>query len=101
MVKESGLDRFKKKWNLRSNMQVLIIIIVFSITGSLSVFIGRPILKYFEVRPDTMNAFLYWTLRIGIIFPVYQVMLLLVGAVFGQFNFFWNFQKKFFGRFMG
>ena len=27
-------------------------------------------------------------------FPIYQLTLPLVGWVFGQFNFFWNFEKK-------
>jgi hypothetical protein len=28
------------------------------------------------------------------IFPIYQILLVLIGAIFGQFNFFWAFEKK-------
>ena len=27
-------------------------------------------------------------------FPTYQVLIVVVGALFGQFEFFWNFEKK-------
>lgn len=101
MSEMSWVDRLKQKWGLKSNMQVFLVLVVFSITGSLAVFIRKPILKYFEIEQENMNAVLYWTLRIGLIFPIYQVMLLIVGAVFGQFQFFWNFQKKLFGRIIG
>ena len=31
---------------------------------------------------------------------VYNLLLLIVGFVFGQFRFFWEFEKKFFSRFL-
>ncbi|MGA0828911.1 MAG: DUF6787 family protein, partial [Flavobacteriaceae bacterium] len=37
---------------------------------------------------------IYWPLRIGLIFPLYQLLLVFFGALFGQFRFFWNFEKK-------
>ncbi|MEC7619844.1 MAG: DUF6787 family protein, partial [Bacteroidota bacterium] len=33
-------------------------------------------------------------LRILIIFPIYQILLILVAIVFFQFKFFWEFEKK-------
>ncbi|MEL0308655.1 MAG: DUF6787 family protein, partial [Flavobacteriaceae bacterium] len=36
----------------------------------------------------------YWPLRIILIFPLYQVLLVLFGWIFGQFKFFWAFEKK-------
>jgi hypothetical protein len=37
----------------------------------------------------------YWPLRIALIFPIYQITLPITGFIFGQFKFFWNFEKKF------
>jgi hypothetical protein len=34
-----------------------------------------------------------------LIFPLYQVLLVLIGALFGQFSFFWGFEKKMLRRF--
>jgi hypothetical protein len=36
-----------------------------------------------------------------LILPVYNVFLLFYGFVFGQFKFFWEFEKKFFKRIFG
>jgi hypothetical protein len=33
-----------------------------------------------------------------LILPVYNVFLLLYGSLFGQFRFFWEFEKRFFNR---
>ena len=91
-------SRFKEKWQITSNFQVVIICIVFSITGSLAVWVAKPMLGALHIQPDTLNPWLYWPLRIFIILPCYQVLLIIVGTVFGQFRFFWAFEKKTVGR---
>ena len=42
-------ERLKAKWNINSNVQLIIIFIVFAITGSLSLQITKPILIYIGV----------------------------------------------------
>ncbi|NOU59356.1 DUF6787 family protein [Marinifilum caeruleilacunae] len=91
-------EKLKKRWEIDSNLQLVIILIVFSITGSLSVLVRNPIFEYFSIDSDT-NLFLRIILSILIITPTYQVLLLLVGSLFGQFRFFWNFEKKMLSRF--
>ncbi|MGB1448365.1 MAG: DUF6787 family protein [Flavobacteriaceae bacterium] len=92
-------DRLKTKWNIRSNRQLWIIFIVFGITGSSSVKVGGPVLEWLGVVPDYFAEFplgmvVYWILRVLIIFPIYQLLLLFFGALFFQFPFFWEFEKK-------
>jgi hypothetical protein len=91
-------EKLKKRWEIDSNLQLIIILIVFSITGSLSVLVRNPIFEYFSIDSDT-NLFLRIILSILIITPTYQVLLLIVGTIFGQFRFFWNFEKKMLSRF--
>ena len=98
--KPSFIERLKVKWGITSTFQVIIILVVFSVNGSLALKLARPVLEFFSVSKEAMSPILYWTLRILIIFPIYQVLLLVVGTLFGQFRFFWNFQKKTFGRFI-
>ena len=87
------MKRLKKKWGIESNIQLITIFVVFAITGSLSVLIGDPILEFFI--PNIIdNSIIYIILRLILIFPIYQVLILLVGWLFGQFQFFWNFEKK-------
>ena len=92
-------SQLKKKWGVSSNFQLIIIFIVFGITGSLSVRLGEPLLNLIKLVPEKFEAIpfgkiIYWTIRIIVIFPLYQVILILVGAVFFQFRFFWNFEKR-------
>ncbi len=92
------IERLKAKWKIESNFQVIMILIVFAITGSLAVKVTGPVLEFFNVSKENFSSFWYWTLRILLIFPIYQVLLMVVGALLGQFTFFWNFQKKTIGR---
>lgn len=89
----SYLERLKTKWNITSNAQLVVVFIVFAITGSASVWVAKPVLKLIGIH-DNLNPWVRIPLRIILILPVYQVMLLLVGALFGQFHFFLALQKK-------
>ena len=84
----------KEKWNLKSNFQLVIILIVFAITGSASLYISKPLMEFLSISSENMDIYLYWILRFIIVTVVYQFVLLLVAFVFGQFNWFWNFEKK-------
>ena len=84
----------KDKWNLKSNFQLVIILIVFAITGSGSLYISKPLMEFLSISTENMDIYLYWILRFIIVTVVYQFVLLLVAFVFGQFNWFWNFEKK-------
>jgi|TARA_B100000780_G_scaffold245173_1_gene189107 hypothetical protein len=87
-------ENLKEKWNIKSNFSLIIILIVFAITGSGSLLVAEPILSYFNFNENTINPYIYFPLRIILIFPIYQVLILIVGTVFGHFNFFWQFEKK-------
>ena len=88
------MNKLKERWGVSSNLQLVIVFIVFSITGSLSVFLTKPILGVIGINKETLNLFLYYLLKILILFPIYQILLVIVGSIFGQRVFFWNFEKK-------
>ena len=87
------MKRLKEKWGITSNFQFIIILIVFSVTGSLAVWIAKPILELVGLDKSAVNPCIFWPIRIAIIFPIYQVMIVVIGALFGQFKFFWAFEK--------
>ncbi len=92
----SWIERLKEKWGLKSMWQVVIVLIVFSCTGFTVLFIKEPVVNFLTGGEKTgWFTFLYWLL----IFPVYNVILLFYGFVFGQFEFFWNYEKKMINRF--
>ena len=77
-----------------------IVFIVFGISGTVSVFVSNPILNYLNYDEYIKSSFVKFILNILIIFPIYQIILIFVGTLFGQFNYFWTFQKKFFNKFL-
>lgn len=85
---------FKERWNIKSNWQLCIIIVVFAITGSTSAYLSKPILAYFGIIKGSVSNWIYYPLYIILIFPVYQILLVSFGFLFGQFKFFWAFEKK-------
>ena len=91
-------EKIKKRFNVKSNWQFLCIMVVFSITGFIAVLIVSPLLSLINLNKETTSAFIYWPLRILIIFPAYQILLIIIGTLFGQFNFFWKFEKKMLSR---
>ena len=93
------MNRLKEKWGINSNFQIIVILLVFSITGSIAVTIAKPVLNLLGLNKETISPFIFWPIRIFIIFPIYQVLIVIVGALFGQFKFFWSFEKKMLVRF--
>ena len=81
-------EKLKKRWGLNSNTQIVIIFIVFGITGSGSLYISNPIMDYLSISSDNI------ILRIIIVTFIYQFILLIIAFIFGQFKWFWNFFYK-------
>jgi len=77
-------------------MQVMIILLVFACTGFTVLFIKKPVLQFFFPTGEKplWATISYWIL----IFPAYNVILLFYGFIFGQFKFFWDFEKRFISR---
>ena len=92
------MKKLKDKWGISSNFQFIIILIVFSITGSLSLYVTKPLLNLIGINKEAISIWLFYPLKIVIVFPTYQVLILIIGFIFGQFNFFWAFEKKMLAR---
>ncbi len=88
---------FKKlanKWPVAQRWEMIAIFIVFAITGSISGKLAGPFTEFIGLQQGTVSGWIFWTIRILLIFPIYQVLLVFFGWLFGQFQFFWNFEKK-------
>jgi hypothetical protein len=93
----SFIDRLKKRWNLSSTSQVFVVLLVFALTGSSVVALRRWLVANFEWAHSSWFTYSYYWL----ILPFYNLMLLGWGFIFGQFRFFWEFEKRFFSRIVG
>ncbi len=93
----SIMDRLKARWNLKSGWQVLVVLIVFSCTGMSILYVKAPLfglLGLGESEASWLGSIVGWV----ILLLVYQVILLIYAVIFGQFSFFWEFEKRSFGR---
>ena len=96
MSQPSWIQKLMHRWKLGSGFQVIIVLVVFACTGFTVLFIKKPILHFLAgEQGDTVTASVIYYL---LILPLYNVILLAYGFLFGQFNFFWEFEKRFFNR---
>jgi hypothetical protein len=87
------MENLKKRWGIENNFQLAIVFIVFAITGSASAWLSKPFCFWLGITKSDLG-FWFTPVRLLLIFPLYQVLLVLIGFVFGQFKFFWAFEKK-------
>ncbi|MBT0608937.1 DUF6787 family protein [Aequorivita echinoideorum] len=86
------MKKLKQRWNVSSNWQFFVILLVFAVTGSSSAKLAEPLTEAFAIKKE-MGWYIYWPFRILVILPIYQILLVFFGWLFGEFNFFWNFEK--------
>jgi formyltetrahydrofolate-dependent phosphoribosylglycinamide formyltransferase len=86
------LNKLQQKWNV-SSIQLLLILCTFAVTGTTTAVISRYITGWVGFNEST---FWLWKLLLRIFMLVfgYQFILLIVAFFFGQFPFFWNYEKK-------
>ena len=87
------MKKLKQRWNITSNWQFTVIFVVFAVTGSTAAKFAGPLTEAIGLTKDH-GWYVYWPVRIVIIFPIYQVLLVFFGWLFGEPEFFWNFEKK-------
>ena len=85
------MDRIKKIFKVTSTYQLVIVFVVFGITGSLSLVISEYISIFLHLDNIIMS--------IISILIVYQVLLIIIGTLFGEFDYFWEMEKKIISRF--
>ncbi len=83
----------KQHWGIQSNLQFAIVFIVFAITGSASAWVSKPFCFWLGILKEDLD-FWFTPVRLLLIFPIYQVLLVVTGFLFGQYKFFWAFEKR-------
>ena len=83
----------------KSLIHLIKIFLIFGLAGSLSLYLSELIYNYINLK-DFVNIYII-KLFIKIIFLIiiYQITLLSIAKIFGEFKYFFKFFKKFFNRF--
>lgn len=92
------VGKLQKRWGVSAS-QVFIILIVFACTGTTVMLLKKPIVAFFV--GDGEKSILFSIIYYILILPVYNIILLIYGFIFGQFKFFWNFEKRMLKRMIG
>jgi formyltetrahydrofolate-dependent phosphoribosylglycinamide formyltransferase len=82
--------KLQQKWKVDST-NLALILCTFAVTGSLTAWISRQITAWLQVDKYGLA---WWALKLGVLLIGYQVLILVIGFCFGQFRFFWNYEKK-------
>ncbi|MEO6071461.1 MAG: phosphoribosylglycinamide formyltransferase [Chitinophagaceae bacterium] len=86
------LQGLQKRWKVNGR-QALIILCVFAVTGTATAYLSKVITGW--VGFDDTTFWLWkFLLRVGMLLFGYQLLLLFTAFVFGQFSFFWQYEKK-------
>ncbi len=83
----------QKRWGLESTGQTMAVLLVFSLAGFSILPARRWVFEHLGIGAETpiWIKMLTWLL---VVFPAYQIFLLLYGALFGQLAFFWEKEKR-------
>ena len=92
------LQKIINKFHAKSFKHLIIIFLVFALSGSASLLMSSSILNVINLK-ELINFYpLYLLVRIIFLIPIYQLVLIIIATLFGEFRYFWNFEKKFFKR---
>ncbi|MBC8343712.1 MAG: diacylglyceryl transferase [Bacteroidetes bacterium] len=92
------MNKLKERWGIKGTFHVIIILLVFAATGMSTLKVEGMISQWLKLsdHPTFINRFLVF---VFLTLPIYNILLLIIGTLFGQFSFFWNFEKRFFSSF--
>lgn len=82
--KTSFLQRMRRKWNVKNEWQVIVILVIFALGGSLCGFLGKKFLGLLDIENGLSKTILY-LLIVTVLWPF---CVLVISIPFGQFSFF-------------
>ena len=88
------MQKIRDFFKVNSNYQLFMVNLVFAVTGSPALYLADIILINISFIENTSSKALYWSVRIFLVIPLYQVLLIFVATLFGEFKYFWNIEKK-------
>jgi hypothetical protein len=88
------MKKLKERWGITTIYQLLLIIIVFAINGSLSARISSYLMELIGISVENTHWFIYYLILLVLVLPIYPFLLMGFGYLFGQSKFFFPFGKR-------
>lgn len=92
MSAPTWVTKLKKKWNITSTKDFILIMIVFSLSGMAIGFERKIVFHFFGI--DNQPLWVKTLVYIPMIVPIYQINLLVFGFLLGKFKFFLEKEKR-------
>ena len=89
----------KRILKVDTNLQFVVVFIVFSITGLGAIYVARPCMELVGIQREDMHGLVFWPIRILFMTISYQIMLVIFGTLLGQRAYFWRVEKRMLRRF--
>ena len=90
------IKKLEEVFKARSKTHLLLIFLIFGISGSASIFVSEIVLGVLNLEKFNVPRLIYWPLRIIILFVCYQIILLFVSACFGEYKHFSRYTQRIF-----
>ena len=91
---------FKIRWQIENDWDFWMIMLTFSFAGSSLILIRKVLFPILNI-PHHLPVWEFLLYYIPVAFILYQISLLIFGALLGQFKFFWEWEKKMVCRLIG
>lgn len=88
------MNKLKKRWGIKSNIQIGLIILIFALNGSVSAMLNRFLLDVLNITVDNLPNFIYYITYFIFLTILYFSLLAITSRLFGQSKFFREFAKR-------
>lgn len=88
------MKKLKERWGITTIYQLILIIVVFAINGSLSARISSYLMALIGLNDKNTHWFIYYLILLVLVLPIYPFLLMGFGYLFGQSKFFFPFGKR-------
>lgn len=86
--------KLQKHWGV-DGWRLFLILCTFAVTGTFTAWVSKSITQWIDAEKFSL---MWWLLKLAVLFIGYQVFILFFGFCFGQFSFFWKYEKKILAR---
>ncbi len=88
------MKKLKERWGINTSYQLLLIIAVFAINGSISARISSYLMTFIGMNENNTHWLVYYLILLVLVLPIYPFLLMGFGYLFGQSKFFFPFGKR-------
>lgn len=88
------MKKLKERWGINTFYQLLLIIAVFAINGSISARISSYLMTFIGMNENNTHWLVYYLILLVLVLPIYPFLLMGFGYLFGQSKFFFPFGKR-------